>query len=161
MSDRENVMGEAEKEAQGQPVEAREHGNNSDTVRRHRRGDAGVEGDIEGSTQGRTTTGRRDTANRGETGGREQSGARREAGGAGEDGGGGHGRSMERSDKILISTPAALGMVALAVIFVLSLLRVPEWLQFVMALVLFVALGLGAYRYVITPSGRREEGGSD
>jgi membrane protein implicated in regulation of membrane protease activity len=68
---------------------------------------------------------------------------------------------MERSDKILISALAALGMVALAVIFVLSLLRVPEWLQFVMALVLFVALGLGAYRYVITPSGRREESGSD
>ncbi len=96
-------MGEAEKEAQGRPVEAREHGNNPDTVRRHRRGDAGVEGDIEGSAQGRTATGRRDTADRGETGGREQSGARREAGGAGEDGGGGHGRSMERSDKILMS----------------------------------------------------------
>ena len=156
-------MGEAEKEGRARPVEpgeAREHGNDPSAVRIHRRGDTGSEG----GEEGRAITGRRDDPERGETGGREQSGAQQEYRGdseAGGDGGEGHGRSMERGDKTLISALALLGVVALAVIFVLSLLRTPEWIQFVMALVLFAALGLGAYRYVITPSGRRQESKTD
>ena len=68
---------------------------------------------------------------------------------------------MSRSDQIWIAALAALGVVAMAVIAVLSLLGASEWMQFVLALALFVALGLGAYRYVITPSGRGQESGSD
>ncbi len=68
---------------------------------------------------------------------------------------------MGRGDKIWIAALAALGVVAMAVMFVLTLLGSPEWMQFVLAMVLFVALGLGAYRYVITPSGRGQESGSD
>ena len=68
---------------------------------------------------------------------------------------------MGRSDKIWIVALAALGVVASAGIFVLTLMRSPEWMQLVLAMVLFVALGLGAYRYVITPSGRGQESGSD
>ena len=150
-------MGEAEKEGRGRPVEpeeAREHGDDPGAVRIHKRGNA----DGEGSAEGRTITGRRDDADRGETGGRERSGAQLEDGA---DGGGVHGESMGRSDKIWITALAALGVVASAVIFVLTLLRSPEWMQFAMALVLFGALGLGAYRYVITPSGRGQESGSD
>ena len=158
-------MGEAEKEGRGRPVEpgeAREHGNDPDAVRIHRRGDASGEGYGESGEVGRTTTaGRRDDTERGEPKGSEQSGAQRGDRGDGEDGGGGRNRSMERSDKILISALAVLGVVAFAVIFVLSLLRTPEWMQFVLALVLFAALGLGAYRYVITPSGRRQESETD
>ena len=68
---------------------------------------------------------------------------------------------MSRSDQIWIAALAALGVVAMAVILVLSLLSSPEWIQFVLALVLFAAIALGAYRYVITPSGRGQESGSD
>ena len=151
-------MGEAEKEGRGRPVEpgeAREHDNDPGAVRIHKRGDG------EGGAEGRAITGQRDDTDRRETGGREQSGSPREGGGGGEDGGGVHGQSMGRSDKIWITALAALGVVASAAIFVLTLLRSPEWMQFAMALVLFGALGLGAYRYVITPSGRGQESGSD
>jgi protein-S-isoprenylcysteine O-methyltransferase Ste14 len=68
---------------------------------------------------------------------------------------------MGRGDKILIAALAVLGVVAMAVILVLSLLSSPEWIQFVLAMVLFAALALGSYRYVITPSGRGQESGSD
>ena len=147
-----------------EPGEARTSGNDPDAVRIHRRG--GADDDAGDGAGGRSTTGRRDDAEREETVGRveregtgrraepEEVGARsedREASGGGDSGG------MERSDKVLISALAVLGVVLLAVMFVLSLLRSPEWIQFVLALALFAVLGLGAYRYVITPSGRRQE----
>ena len=132
-----------------EPEEARERGDDPGAVTIHRRG--GVEGE---QGEAPTATGRRDDGEREETGGREETGAR-QANGEGD------GAGMGRSDKVLISTLAILGVVALAVILVLSLLRSPEWMQFVLALVLFAALGLGAYRYVITPSGRGQESGSD
>ena len=59
-----------------EPGEAREHGNDPNAVRVHKRGNAGGEGDGEGSAEGRTITGRRDDADRGETREREQSGGR-------------------------------------------------------------------------------------
>ncbi len=70
-------------------------------------------------------------------------------------------QGMSRSDKIWIAALAGLGVVALVVIDVLALLGSPEWVQFVLALVLFAAIALGAYRYVITPSGRGQESESD
>ena len=123
-----------------EPTEAREHGNDPGAVRIHRRDNAGGAGE-------RTPTGRRDDDKREETG--ERRGDR------------GGGRSMERSDKVLISALAVLGVVLFVVIAALSLLETPEWIQFVLALVLFAALGLGAYRYVITPSGRGQESESN
>ena len=131
-----------------EPEEARERGDDPGAVTIHRRG--GAEGE---RSETRAATGRRDDE-REETGGREETGTR-QANGQGD------GAGMGRSDKVLISTLAILGVVALAVLLVLSLLRSPEWMQFVLALVLFAALGLGAYRYVITPSGRGQESGSD
>jgi hypothetical protein len=68
---------------------------------------------------------------------------------------------MSRGDKIWIAVLAGLGVVAVVAIDVLALLGSPEWVQFVLALVLFAAIGLGAYRYVITPSGRGQEHESD
>ena len=131
-----------------EPAEAREHGNDPDAVTIHRRG--GVNGE-QGERQ--TATDRRDDGER-EPGGSEEAQTQQADGEVA-------GSSMEKSDKILIATLAIVGVVALAVILVLSLLRTPEWMQFVLALVLFAALGLGAYRYVITPSGRRQESRSD
>ena len=147
---------EDEHAGEGRPVEpeeARAHDNDPDAVRVHRRGDVGGEW----GTEERTTTGRREDAGREGTGGRAGYGGdgRQEA--DGEESGGG----MESTDKVLISTLAIVGVVVLAVILVLSLLKTPEWIQFVLTLVLFAALGLGAYRYVITPSGRSQESGSD
>ncbi|MDP9486218.1 MAG: hypothetical protein M3Q49_10640 [Actinomycetota bacterium] len=90
----------------------------------------------------------------------EETGAGR--GERGEDDGGGAAiGGMGRGDKIMIAVLVALGVVLLAGIFVLALLRSPEWMQVVLAVGLFAALGLGAYRYVITPSGRRQESGSE
>ena len=66
-----------------------------------------------------------------------------------------------RGDKILISMLATLGVVLFAAIAVFSLLRSPEWVQVVLALAFFAAVWLGVYRYVIPPSGRRQESGSD
>ena len=68
---------------------------------------------------------------------------------------------MGRGDKILISALAMLGVVLFAAIAMLSLLRSPEWIQVVLALAFFAAVWLGVYRYVIPPSGRSQEGGSD
>lgn len=137
-----------------EPREAREQGNDPGAVRIHRRGDAGGED----GAGGRIAAGRRDDPEKGEPGGREGDGERRGDRG---DGSGGAVEGMGKGEKTLISTLAVVGVVVLAAILVLSLLRTPEWIQFVLALVLFAALGLGAYLYVITPSGRRQEADGD
>ena len=145
-----------------EPEEARASGNDADAVRIHRR-DAGGAG-------GPNATWQHDEAEREETGGRVEpveTGRRMESGEVGErsgdqeSSGGGDVEGMGRSDKVLISALAVLGVVLLVVMLVLSLLRSPEWIQFVLALALFAALGLGAYRYVITPSGRHQESRGD
>ena len=125
-----------------EPEEARERGDDPGAVTIHRRGGTGGE-----RSEGRTAAGRRDEDEREETGARQ--GDRGNGSGAVE--------GMGRGEKTLISTLAVLGVVLLAAILVLSLLQTPEWMQFVLALVLFAALGLGAYLYVITPSGRGQE----
>lgn len=137
-----------------EPEEARAHDNDPDAVTIHRRGAASGERDA----QGQVSVGRREDAGREGTSrrvGGEEDEPRRS------DSEGGQSEGMARGDKVLISALAALGAVLLVVILVLSLLRSPEWIQLVLALILFAALGLGAYRYVITPSGRRQESGSD
>ncbi len=57
---------------------------------------------------------------------------------------------------------AVLGVVAEAAIAVLSLTGGSEYLEFAIAMVLFVALGVGSYLFVLTSQrghrgGRREE----
>ena len=125
-----------------EPEEARERGDDPGAVTIHRRGGTGGE-----RGEGQTAAGRRDEDEREETGARQ--GDRGNGSGAVE--------GMGRGEKTLISALAVLGVVLLAAILVLSLLQTPEWMQFVLALVLFAALGLGAYLYVITPSGRGQE----
>ena len=57
-----------------------------------------------------------------------------------------------------IAVLAVLGVVAEAAIAVLSLTGGSEYLEFAIAMVLFVALGVGSYLFVLTSQrGRREE----
>jgi membrane protein implicated in regulation of membrane protease activity len=58
---------------------------------------------------------------------------------------------------------AVLGVVAEAAIAVLSLTGGSEYLEFAIALVLFVLILVGSYLFVIrpTPQGRRDEGGTE
>jgi membrane protein implicated in regulation of membrane protease activity len=58
---------------------------------------------------------------------------------------------------------AVLGVAAEAAIAVLSLTGGSEYLEFAIAMVLFVLILVGSYLFVIrpTPQGRRDEGGTE
>ncbi len=69
---------------------------------------------------------------------------------------------MDRGMLTTIAVLAVLGVVAEAAIAVLSLTGGSEYLEFAIAIVLFVALGVGSYLLVLTSQrgqrgGRREE----
>ncbi len=65
---------------------------------------------------------------------------------------------MDRYMFTTIAVLAVLGVVAEAAIAVLSLTGGSEYLEFAIAIVLFVAILIGSYLFVITPRrGRREE----
>ncbi len=70
---------------------------------------------------------------------------------------------MERGLLTTIVVLAVLGVAAEAAIAVLSLTGGSEYLEFAIAMVLFVALGVGSYLFVIspTPQRRRDEGGTE
>ncbi len=69
---------------------------------------------------------------------------------------------MDRGMFTTIAVLAVLGVVAEAAIAVLSLTGGSEYLEFAIALVLFVLILVGSYLFVIrpTPQGRRDEGGT-
>ena len=62
-----------------------------------------------------------------------------------------------------IAVLAVVGVVAEAAIAVLSLAGGSEYLEFAIAMVLFVAILVGSYLFVIapTPQRRRDEGGTE
>ena len=60
-------------------------------------------------------------------------------------------------DWITIAVVVVLGAGAFLAIGVLTLLGAPEWMEFVVAMGMFVALLVGAYLVVVTPQQQREE----
>ncbi len=70
---------------------------------------------------------------------------------------------MDRGMLTTIAVLAVLGVVAEAAIAVLSLTGGSEYVEFAIAMVLFVLILVGSYLFVIrpTPQGRRDEGGTE
>lgn len=64
---------------------------------------------------------------------------------------------MQRSDKIVIGILIVLAVVGEIAIALLTLLEGPEWIEFVIAMVLFVAALAGAYWFVLAPQSLPEE----
>ena len=68
---------------------------------------------------------------------------------------------MDRRDWITIGAVVVLGVGAFLTIGVLTLLGAPEWIEFVVAMVMFVSILLASYLVVITPQKQREERDTD
>ncbi len=66
---------------------------------------------------------------------------------------------MDRGMFTTLAVLAVLGVVAEAAIAVLSLTGGSEYLEFAIAMVLFVAILVGSYLFVLTPSQRGQRGG--
>ena len=64
---------------------------------------------------------------------------------------------MRKGDRITIAVLVVLGVVALVAIGVMTLLGAPEYLEFAVAMVMFAAILVGSYLFVITPQKQREE----
>ncbi len=64
---------------------------------------------------------------------------------------------MQRSDKIVIGILIVLAVVGEIAIALLTLLQGPEWIEFVIVMVLFVAILAGAYWFVLAPQSLPEE----
>ena len=64
---------------------------------------------------------------------------------------------MQRSDWIVIGIIVALIVAGEIAIALLTLLEGPEWIEFVIAMVLFVATLAGAYWFVLAPQSLPEE----
>lgn len=68
---------------------------------------------------------------------------------------------MSKSDWITIATLVALGVAALIAMGVLTVMEASEYVEFVIAMVLFVTILVGSYLFVITPQRQREERDSE
>ena len=66
-------------------------------------------------------------------------------------------RSSLTKGKVRVLLVVVLGVAAFLAIGVLTLLGAPEWIEFVVAMGMFVALLVGAYLFVIAPQKQREE----
>jgi cation transport ATPase len=64
---------------------------------------------------------------------------------------------MRRSDRITIAILVVLGATAFVAIGVLTLLQASEYIEFAIAMAMFVAILVGSYLFVITPQKQREE----
>ncbi len=60
-------------------------------------------------------------------------------------------------DWITIAVVVVLGAGGFLTIGVLTLLGAPEWIEFAVAMVMFVAILVGSYLVVVTPQQQREE----
>jgi membrane glycosyltransferase len=67
------------------------------------------------------------------------------------------GAFMGRSDRIIILALAALGVVALIAMAVITLTEGPELLEFAIVMVFFVAVLLGSYWFMLAPAGQGEK----
>ena len=68
---------------------------------------------------------------------------------------------MSKRDYIMFVALAVLGMAAYISIGVLTVMEASEYIKFAIAMVLFVAILVGSYLYVITPQKQREERDSE
>ena len=64
---------------------------------------------------------------------------------------------MGRSDRIIILALAALGVVALIAMAVITLTEGSELLEFAIVMVFFTAVLLGSYWFMLAPAGQRGE----
>ena len=64
---------------------------------------------------------------------------------------------MRRGDQITIAILVVLGVVAFIGLGVLTILEAPEYIEFLVVMVLFAAILVGSYLFVITPQKQREE----
>ena len=64
---------------------------------------------------------------------------------------------MGRGDRILIIALAALGVVALIAMAVITLTEGSEYLEFAIVMVFFVAVLLGSFWFLLAPAGQGEE----
>ncbi len=64
---------------------------------------------------------------------------------------------MQRSDQIVIGVMVVLAVVGETAIALLTLLQGPEWIEFVIVMVLFVAALLASYWFVFAPQSLPEE----
>ena len=64
---------------------------------------------------------------------------------------------MQRSDMIVIGVIVALVVAGEIAIALLTLLEGPEWIEFAIAMVLFIATLAGAYWFVFAPQSLPEE----
>jgi membrane glycosyltransferase len=67
------------------------------------------------------------------------------------------GALIGRSDRIIILALAALGIVALIAMAVITLTEGPELLEFAIVMVFFVAVLLGSYWFMLAPAGQGEK----
>jgi membrane protein implicated in regulation of membrane protease activity len=64
---------------------------------------------------------------------------------------------MRKGDRITIAVLVMLGVAAFIAIGVMTLLGASEYLEFAVAMAMFVAILMGSYLFVITPQKQREE----
>jgi energy-converting hydrogenase Eha subunit C len=64
---------------------------------------------------------------------------------------------MRKGDRITIAVIVMLGVAAFIAIGVITLLGASEYLEFAVAMAMFVAILVGSYLFVITPQKQREE----
>jgi len=71
------------------------------------------------------------------------------------------GAFMSRGDRIIIMALAALGVVALIAMAVITLTEGSELLEFAIVMVFFIAVLLGSFWFMIAPAGRGEKEDSE
>lgn len=64
---------------------------------------------------------------------------------------------MRKGDRITIAILVVLGVAAYFAIGVLTILEASEYIEFAIAMAMFVAILVGSYLFVITPQKQREE----
>jgi hypothetical protein len=64
---------------------------------------------------------------------------------------------MGRGDRIIIMALAALSVVGLIAMAVITLTEGSEYLDFAIVMVLFIAVLLGSFWFLLTPAGQGEE----
>jgi hypothetical protein len=64
---------------------------------------------------------------------------------------------MGRSDRIIILALAALGVVALIAMAVITLTEGSELLEFAIVMVFFIAVLVGSYWFMLAPAGQGEQ----
>lgn len=67
---------------------------------------------------------------------------------------------MRRSDRILIAALATIIAATVAAVVVLSLLKAPGWVMFVVVMVLLATIWVGAF-WLVVPSDRPERRGDE